>query len=299
VAGTIWLSRSVLALAMTVFAVIALPAITVATFAHLFGAPGWSGRPLTAPQLDEYDWIDQIVGPNAHVSLVPYLISSDYFASEQGFRDLEFWNKVVVRDVQPTSGAYAYTGIWFPKIRLRFNPDTGTASTSPTPWLLMSDKETRFGIAGSVRSAVGDFDLVEAAQPWHAQWLSFGLYDDGWTRPGVTARIRIFPDHGQRRAVERTFTFAARAPDSVEQEPIRVTSNLDSWSGTATHAALTTSIPVCVPPRGYAEIRVSTPVSSPIPPDLGTFGAAGPPRRGGVFFGETALAGEVGGACRA
>src|SRR5262249_46077931 len=78
-AGTIWLSQRVLALATTVFAVIALPAITVATFAHLFGAPGWSGRSLTAPQLGEYDWIDQIVGPDAHVSLVPYLISSDYF----------------------------------------------------------------------------------------------------------------------------------------------------------------------------------------------------------------------------
>jgi hypothetical protein len=163
----------------------------------------------------------------------------------------------------------------------------------------MSDKETRFGIAGDVRYVVGGFRLVEAAQPWHAQWLSFGLYDDGWTRPGIATRIRIFPDHGQRRALERTFTFAVRAPDSVEREPIRVTSNLDSWSGTATQATLTTSIPVCVPPRGYAEIRVSAPVSSPIPPDLAALGAAGPPRRGGVFFGETALAGEVVGACHA
>src|SRR5262249_33894272 len=118
-AGTIWLSRRVLAIAMTVFAVIALTAITAATFPHLLRAPSWSGRSLTAPDLGGYDWIDGDVGPNAQVSLVPYLISSDYFVSEQTFRDLEFWNRAVVRDLQSASGAYAYTGIWFPKIDLR------------------------------------------------------------------------------------------------------------------------------------------------------------------------------------
>jgi hypothetical protein len=298
-AGTIWLSRSLLALTMTVFAVIALPAITAATFEHLFGAPSWSGRPLTAPDLGRYDWIDSDVGPNAQVTLVPYLISSDYFVSEQTFRDLEFWNKTVVRDLQSASGAYAYTGIWFPKIDLRINPETGLASVSPTPWILMSDKDTRFALAGDVRYAVGDLRLVETAQPWQAQWVSFGLYDDGWTRPGVTARIRIFPNRSQRRALKRTFTFAVRAPDSAVRKPVRITSNLDSWTGTATQATLTTSIAVCVPPRGYTEIRVSTPVSSTIPPDLAVLGGAGPQRRGGVFFGEAALAGEIGGACRA
>jgi hypothetical protein len=298
-AGTIWLSRRALAVAMTVFAVIALPAITAATFQHLFGAPSWSGRPLTAPDLAGYDWIDGDVGPNAQVSLVPYLISSDYFVSEQTFRDLEFWNKAVVRDLQSASGAYAYTGIWFPKTDLRINPETGVASVSPTPWVLMSDKETRFALVGNVRYSVGDLRLVEAPQPWRAQWVSFGLYGDGWTRPGVTARIRIFPTRRQRRPVERTFTFALRAPDSAVHKPVRITSNLDSWTGTATHATLTTSIAVCVPPRGYTEIRVSTPASSTIPPDLAALGSAGAQRRGGVFFGEAALAGEIGGTCRA
>jgi hypothetical protein len=298
-AGTIWLSRRALAIATAVFAAIALPAVTAATFQHLFGAPSWSGRPLTAPDLAGYDWIDGDVGPDAQVSLVPYLISSDYFVSEQTFRDLEFWNKAVVRDLQAASGAYAYTGIWFPKIDLRINPQTGLASASPTRWALVSDKDTRFALAGDVRYAVGDLRLVEVPQPWHAEWMSFGLYDDGWTRPGGTARIRIFPARGQRGPVERTFTFAVRAPDSAVRKPVRIASNLASWAGTATQATQTTSIAVCVPPRGYAEIRVSTPVSSAIPPDLAVLGGAGAPRRGGVFLGEAALAGEIGGSCRA
>src|SRR5262249_4170552 len=87
--------------------------------------------------------------------------------------------------------------------------------------------------------------------------------------------------------------------DSAVRKPVRITSNLDRWTGTATQATLTTSIAVCVPPRGYTEIRVTTPASSTIPPDLAALGSAGAPRRGGVFFGEAALAGEIGGTCRA
>jgi hypothetical protein len=78
---------------------------------------------------------------------------------------------------------------------------------------------------------------------------------------------------------------------------VRIASNLESWAGTATQATLTTSLRVCVPPRGYTDIRVSTPADSAIPPDLADVGGAGPERRGGVFFGEAALAGETGGAC--
>jgi hypothetical protein len=233
------------------------------------------------------------------VTVVPYLISSDYFVSEQSFRDLEFWNKSVVRDaLGPNGDAYAYTGAWFPKIHLAFDPKTGHATVSPTRWVVVSDKDTRFQLAGSVRLEVGDLQLSEPDEPWRAQWMSFGLYDDGWTRPGVTARIRIFPERGQRRAQMRRFAFAVRAPDDVARRPVRIVSDIDRWSGVTSAATMTGSIAVCVPAHGYTEIRLATPVSSTIPADLSTPDQPDRSRRGGVFFGETALAGEVGGACR-
>jgi hypothetical protein len=56
-------------------------------------------------------------------------------------------------------------------------------------------------------------------------------------------------------------------------------------------------VSACVPAHGYTEIRLATPVSSTIPGDLATVAQSLLTRRGGVFFGETALASEIGGVC--
>jgi hypothetical protein len=298
VAGTILLGRSALTVAATVFVLAALVGTTAAAFGQLFGARSWSGRPLTASEAGVFDWVDRAVGPNASVTVIPYLVSSDYFVSELIFRDLEFWNKSVVRDALASSDdAYGYVGIWFPKLRVAFDAETGRANLSPTNWAIVSDKETRFGLAGAVRTAAGDLRLVDADRPWRAEWVSFGLYDDGWTKPGVTARLRIFAAPGQHRPVVRRFAFAVRAPADVASRRVRIVSNIDRWAADVTPATATESIAVCVPARGYTEIRVRTPVASQIPGDVSTLTGANGSRRGGVFFGAAALAGEVGGGC--
>jgi hypothetical protein len=272
----------------------------VATFNQFFGTLGWSQRPLTASESNVFDWIDETVGTNAQVTTVPYLVSSSYFISDERWRDIEFWNKSVVRDaLAPVGAAYAYTGIWFPKIDLEFNPRTGLANVSPTPWVAASDKDTRFQIAGSARADVGDVVLIHAERPWRVEWISSGLYDDGWTRPGVTGRIRVFPYAGQREPRVRIFAFAVHAPQQVAKQPVHVDSDLARWSGEATDTGtLTATIPVCVPARGFAEIELSTPVSSLIPGDQSTEVASVGSRRGGVFFGETELSSKIGGVCR-
>ena len=227
------LSRRV-GLATVVMAAVVLPAATIATFDHVFATNGGSGRPVTANEAGVFDYIDQTVGRNAHVSMIPYLVSSDYITSEQRWRDLEFYNVSLDRDVlQTNANTYAYTGVWFPKLLLAFDPRTGRANISPTAWVTVSDKDTRFALAGTPRLSAGDFLLMKAVRPWRAQWLSFGLYDDGWTKPGVTARIRIFPAPGQRRARILTFAFAVRAADGVSSQPVSVTSNVERWHGNA------------------------------------------------------------------
>jgi hypothetical protein len=231
------------------------------------------------------------------VAEIPYLVSSDYFISEGTWRDLEFWNKSVVRDVlDPGGDAYAYTGIWFPKLDLSLDPTTGRANMSPTSLIAVSDKDTRFQLAGEGIGSSGDIRLVRAAMPWRAQWISFGLYDDGWTKPGVTARFRIFPSPGQTHAEIRVFAFAVHPADGVTSQPVHLVSNLARWSGNASDTGtIVSQLKVCVPASGYTEIRVSTPRSVEIPVEQSEPSTQS--RRGGVFFGETALADEVDGRC--
>lgn len=299
VAGSLVSRRA--ALIVAGYAAAVLTATTAATFDHLFAVSGWSGRPVTASEKGTYDFVDQAVGRNQNVTMIPYLVSSDYITSEQWWRDLEFYNVSLDRDaLDPDAGTYAYTGIWFPKLVLAFDPRTGRANMSPTAWVAVSDKDTRFALAGTPRLSVDDIVVVNAVRPWRAQWLSFGLYDDGWTKPGVTARIRIFPAPGQRRARTRSFAFAVRPVDGSAGQQVSVTSNIGHWAGTVTSAGTVTgSVVVCVPAHGWTEIRLRTPVTTQIPGDAASLAQSLEPRRGGVFFGETALAGEIGPPCHA
>jgi hypothetical protein len=56
-------------------------------------------------------------------------------------------------------------------------------------------------------------------------------------------------------------------------------------------------IRVCVPAKGYAEVRLRTPDSSAIPGDLATLATSLEPRTGGVFLSQIGLADELGGSC--
>jgi hypothetical protein len=86
--------------------------------------------------------------------------------------------------------------------------------------------------------------------------------------------------------------------DGVVSQPVHIVSNLGRWDGKATDAGtVVSSLNVCVPAHGYTEIRISTPDVASIPVEQAVPSVT--PRRGGVFFGETAMAGEVGGLCRA
>jgi hypothetical protein len=280
---------------------IALPGLTIYTFDHLFRTNGLSGRPITQSEKGAFDWIDGTVGTTASVSMVPYPTSSKWFVSQRVWRDYEWWNKSVDRDVHYGGGdIFEYTGIWFPKLYLQFNPTTGAASSSPSKYVLSAVQETRFHIAGKTKAAHPDVILSEAAEPWRADWLSFGLYDDGWTKPHTTLRVRVFSAPGQREPITRYVTFQAQPPDPVAERPFTVTSNLETRQevATNTHTTLVGSVRVCVPPNGYAEVRLSTPDSSYIPGDQRDEPSSELERQGGLFINEIALADEFGSSCK-
>ena len=294
--------RSYLVALLALLTAIALPLETRYAFQRLFAVGGTAGRPLTQDQGGVFDWVDRTLGTGASVTMVPFPTSiGDYFASVGFWWDIEFWNKSVDHAAY-RPGEFLWTPSTFPKLMLRFDPTTGAASSSPTPYVVEGNKETRFRVLGNTVPAITDTRdmlLIKAAMPWRAEWLTFGLTDDGWTRPNREARIRVFAVPGQSGPVTRTLTLGVRAPFGVDARPFRAISNRDDVRTVANgyDRALVT-LPVCVPAHGFTDVHVRTPESSKIfgdPKSARTFFSV--PRRGGVIFTEIALADEIGPAC--
>jgi hypothetical protein len=273
---------------------VALPVETALTLVKLFSRDGHSSRPLTRSEAGVLDWLDRVVGIRAHVTEVPYAISSSYLVTQEFWRDLEFWNKSVRYAIHSPPEAYADAVIWFPNNALTFDETTGKANESLTPWVVQSIGETRFRISGTVTKETLGVRLVRTAFPWRTDWLTSGLYDDGWTRPGTAARIRVFAVPGQRHAVTRTLTVQVRLPPGMSPRPVTLT-----WSNGSIRIGSNAEprLSVCVPRSGYADVRLLTPHNSPIPVDQSTPGSTRP-RTGGVLVAAITVADEIGSRCR-
>ena len=278
---------------------LALPAATGWTFSELLSHDGHSARPLTRDESGDLDWLDRAVGTGAVVTEVPYPMSSNPFVSQQAWRDLEFWNKSVRYAVHyPTPETYADAVIWFPDNGVRFDPRTGAASESLSPYVLQSVNETRFRVSGNVQAVHGNAMLIDATRPWRSDWLTSGLYDDGWTRPGETARIRVFAAPGQRGPVDRALSLQIQAPSDDTTHPFTLGSNLERVRGTVMNPATAVEeIHVCVPPTGYAVVTLRTPGSFEIPGDPRSIADTNVARSGGVLLADLSLADEIGSSC--
>ena len=278
---------------------VAMPLQTGYVLHRLFAAKDWALRPITYDASGVQTWLDAAVGPSAEVTEVPFPVDSDFFVNEIAWRDLEFWNKSVVRaGYYESLNDFRYTGNLFPQILLSVDPQTGAFNESPSPWAAQSSKDTRFQIAGFARASGNGIVVVHAGDAWRALWLSSGFYDDGWTEPGVDQRLHVFAQPGQRHGETRTFAIALRPPTGVARRPLGITTNLERWHGVASDQGdLFADIPVCVPTHGFAVVTIHVRGASAIPGDLSTLAASEAQRRGGVFFGELALEGEVGKPC--
>jgi hypothetical protein len=295
-----FLLRRQLGIAIVTLTLLAVPAETAYAWVRLFRAPGTSGRPLTDPDAQRFTWLDRTAGPRADVTLVPYpTIPGDYWASVGSWWDLEFWN-VSANRAAYYPGEFEETPSSFPKLGLRFDERSGAANVSPSEWVALSAKETRFRISGTVRAEQYNVRLVNAARPWRTDWLTFGLTDDGWTKPGVVARVRVFAAPGQRTAVARSLSLAIRPPDSAPRTTFTVRSNVARWEDDEANAGTVVgSVRVCVPRSGYTDVRISTPLVVRAYGDMRSVDTFGFERRVGVFVSSVALADEIGPRCNA
>jgi hypothetical protein len=279
------------------YTVVCLPLLAWYLADRFFSEPGWSGRPVTAEAHGSLDWLDAAVGSNTPVTIVPAPVSSDWFVSQRYWRDLEFWNRSVARDVQSATGSFEYTGFWFPKLVPHFDARTGAANISPTRYVVMSDSETRFRISGPAVAGPSAL-LIKATQPWRLDWSSAGLYDDGWTRPHTVADIHIYPTPGQRGPETRGLTVELRAPSTTPVQRYTVVSNLSRVTGRIpANSSVTAHVNVCASAKQPTAITVSTPAVSAIPGDTGSAATLSSPRTGGMQVAQIGLADEIGGPC--
>jgi hypothetical protein len=322
VGGSLWGTRATLALATAVLAgafalaarhlphrpvalvlaaatLVALPLEARVAYVHLFRVNGTSGRPLTLAQGLFSDFIDRAAGTRPDVTIVPYPgLPGDYWASVAAWWDLEFWNRSVVRTAG-RPGEFEWTPSTFPKLELRFDPRTGRANVSPTRYVALSDKETRFRVRGTAIVDDRDTMVIDAGGRWRADWISSGLDDDGWTRPGRVARIRVFSAPGQQGWRIRGVNLGVRAPADVAARPFTVSSNVELQPNVATNGkTFYRTIPICVPPRGSTDIVIRSPAGSPVYGDMRDASSVGEYRVGGVLFTQIALADELGGYCK-
>jgi len=274
-----------------------LPAATAYVFVQLLENDDWASRPLTRTEGSLFDWVDGRAETGASVTMIPSPVSANFFETQQLWRDLEFWNKSVETDAHyPAGGAFRYTGIFFPKVVLRFDRATGAVSDTPTRYALQSARETRFRISGNADALEQGVLLIDGGRRWRLDWSTSGLYDDGWTKPGAVASVRIFASTRQHRARVRYLTLQLEAPGGVARRSFGVSSNLGVQRGKVVdRATASVRVRVCVPARGHADVRIRSGGESAVPSDAGAPPGAG--RQGGLFVAQIALADELGGRC--
>jgi hypothetical protein len=283
------------AVALAVLAILLAPVQTALAFTRLLGHDGTSGRPITLDQSVVFDWLDRKLGTNQTVAMIPYpLLYGTYWENVAYWWNVEFWN-ASVRQAVVYDGAFTGTPETFPTTQLSFDRTTGLANVSPARYVALAVAETRFRLAGTVIDEDRGVDLLRAERPWRAQWLAFDLYRDGWTIPRVPGTIRVFARPGQHTPELRYITVSVRAPNDVASRRFSFRSNRSAWSGKVGSQPQSHQLSVCVPPKGYADVRVTGPQYSPIygdPRSEASFVSYA--RSGGVLLTGIALADETG-----
>jgi hypothetical protein len=286
--------RELVAVVLVAATAVALTAETAYAFDRLFTREGTAGRPITVEQGGVFDWVDRAVGTGADVTMIPYAqITNDYWSTAAFWWDLEFWNRSVTRGAYP-GNRFAEIQTTFPRLDLTFDQASGRASISPTRYVAESDRETRFRIDGPTVSLTRDVRLIDAGAAWRAAWTTAGLDDDGFTVPGKTAVLRIYPapdQHGSRRRFV-TLRFVAVT------DGLRV--RVGSAEPVAIEPGVNRDVPasVCVPADRPGLVRMRGLGSGSVYGDLGSTSGLGTTRIRGVQIERISLADETAGCYR-
>jgi hypothetical protein len=299
VEGAVLLGQQRIAVMLTALLLVALPSETAYAFKRLFAVNGTSGLPMTLDQSVVFGWVDRVITPNSETMIIPYpLLRTDYWADVAYWWDLEFWNRSVTRQ-GGTPGVFEDTPRGsFPKIALSFDRKTGRANVDFDSYVTQAVGDTRFHIAGKQFTVQRDATVVFPERPWRADWITTGLYVDGWTVPGRTARIRVFPRPRRATPELRTLNVFLVAPEAVKPRSVRFRSNTGTASAEVSGATAQQRLTVCVTPGRPADVTLNAEGSSRISGSSATPLTVVTPRKVGVLVQRIELVDEAGPACR-
>ena len=244
------------AVSVSVLASVALPLEAVYAFDRLFAVNGTNGLPVTLDQGGVFGWIDRNVGADGRLTAVKYPVGGPDWWSGQGYWwDVEFWNESAVDTMADMS--VRGTPPW-PEL---FDARTGVARDTPASrYALFYGYDTRFRLAGIQHHFERDAYIVEPERPWRADWITRGIWPDGYTRPHTPTTITVYAKPEQTTPLRRFLTIEASNPDPVDPRPVSITSGPGDWSGTIPpQQSLRQQLELCVPPAGFATVRIATP----------------------------------------
>jgi hypothetical protein len=220
---------------------------TTYTWNRLFESSGPSGRALTAAPARQLSWIDAAV-EDGSVAMFAYSVGQEWYPSAVAWWDVEFWNARVDRAYR-LGGYFTYTPDTFPTPNVRIDPHTGVVSGAGTPdYIVRTTLDARFGPAGTPVAAGPELELVDLEVPLRAQWLTFGLDPDGWTRPERRAVLRVYQPAGVA-----TVSLSVSAPDVEAPRSVQMGAASFALGSTETREL---TLEVCVPDGGYVDVPI-------------------------------------------
>lgn len=266
--------RRVVAAGLVVYLAIGLTA--AGAWSRLLTTHGPSGRPVVGQPGLVLDWADRVLPEDARVGLIAYARGGTWALAAILWWDVEFWNRTVDRSfVIGERWEYAP----FPNEELEIDEETGRVRSPSQPRFVITDqRDARLRLAGERVAANYDLDILDAARPYRAEWITRELYPDGWMRSGTPATIRVFPTPGSRNPERVHVEVVLRAP---AERPVGF--RVGDGPARRMHGGQEVSVErdVCVAPGSYAEFQlVSTKgariVDVPIGPIVTTTRAVGP-----------------------
>jgi hypothetical protein len=270
---------------------VVLPLETGYAFKRLFAVNGTAGLPLTLDQSVVFGWVDRTITTTSEAVIVPYpVIRGDYYSNIGYWWDLEFWNKSVDREASHPNQFSATSAGTFPKIDPHFDPRNGKANFDVDSYVAQAIDDVRFHVKGRFLVTQRNVSIVFPDRPWRADWVTYGLYPDGWTRPGRPARLRVFADSTQKGPALRTLQISLIAPESVPSRPVSFRSNAGAWQVAVGPSTVEQTVSVCVPPQGHADVTLRAVGSTPIYGDQSNLETANAPRNAGVLVAQIGLA---------
>jgi hypothetical protein len=292
-AGALLAPRMYTAIICTVL-LVALPLETGYAFKRLFAVNGTAGLPLTLDQSVVFGWVDRTITTNSEAVMVPFpIIRGDYHANNGFWWDLEFWNKSVDREASHPDQFSTTSPGTFPKIDPQFDPRNGRANFDVDSYVAQAVGDVRFHVKGRFLVTQRDVSIVFPDRPWRADWVTYGLYPDGWTRPNEPARLRVFADSAQQAPALRTLQISLTAPETVSSRPVSFRSNAGAWHVAVGPSTIEQTVSVCVPRRGHADVTLRAVGSTPIYGDESNLETANASRDAGVLVAKIALADGV------